>query len=133
MDQEQQTTEIRNTQEQRGDTTVQRQTVQRETTTSPQILLARIIWFIFGAISIIIALRVALLLLAANQGSGFVDFIYGLGAFFAAPFFGIFSYTPVYGSSVFEISSVIAILIYLLLGWGLAKLVTLGSSRRLDV
>lgn len=132
MDQEQQTTEVRNTNQTHGDTTVQRQTVQRETTISSQIILARIIWFIVEVISVVIALRVVLLLLAANQGSAFVDFVYGLGAFFAAPFFGIFSYTPVYGSSVFEISSVIAILIYLLIGWGLAKLVTLGTHRRIN-
>ncbi len=132
MDQEQQTTEVRNTNERYGDTSVQRQTVRRDTTASPQVVLARFVWFIVGVISTIIALRVILLLLAANQGSAFVDFVYGLGGFFAAPFFGIFSYTPAYGSSVFEISSVVAIVIYVLIGWGITKLITLGSTRQVE-
>ena len=130
MDQEQQTTEVRDTTERQGNTNVKRQTVQSESTVSTQTILARVIRYFFGAISIFIGLRIVLLLLAANQGNPFVDFVYGVGGFFAAPFYGLFNYTPAYGSSVFEISSIVAILVYVLLAWGLVKLLTIGSNNQ---
>ncbi len=97
----------------------------------PAVIVAvRVIYYVFGVIAVLLALRVLLLLLAANQGNGFVDFIYGLAGFFAAPFYGIFNYEPSYGQSTFEISSVVAIIVYLLIAMGLAKLVTLGSRHQ---
>lgn len=92
-------------------------------------ILYKVIWLIAGVIIALLALRILLLLLAANQGSPFVDLVYGLSYIFAWPFFGIFSYTPAYGQSVFEISSIVAIVIYALIAWGLGKLVTVTSSR----
>ena len=106
-------------------TAAERQTVRRSTTVSGVVVAQRIVWFLIGVIITFLALRVILLLLAANQGAAFVDFVYAVGALFAAPFFGIFSYTPVYGQSVFELSSLVAIIVYVLIGWGLAKLLTL--------
>lgn len=130
MDEERQTTEVRTEKTQTGGTNVERQTVATETTAPTSVIAKRIIYYIVGIIVALLLLRIVLLLLAANQGNAFVDFIYALGGIFAAPFFGIFSYTPVYGASVFELSSVVAILIYMLVGWGIAKLLTLGSNTR---
>lgn len=93
-------------------------------------LAVRIVSFIVGFIVTLLALRILLLLLAANQGNAFVDFVYGLSGVFAVPFYGIFDYEPVYGESVFEISSVVAILVYALIGWGIAKLLTINSQRQ---
>lgn len=92
-------------------------------------VLYKVIWLIAGIIIALLALRILLLLLAANQGSAFVDLVYGLSYIFAWPFFGIFSYTPAYGHSVLEVSSIVAIIIYALIAWGLGKLVTVGSPR----
>ncbi len=97
------------------------------------VLLARLIYFIFGVIIAFLLLRVVLLLLGANQGNAFVDFIYTVSGVFAAPFFGMFGYTPAYGTSVFEISTFIAIIIYMLICWGLVALVTMGSRHRGEV
>lgn len=93
------------------------------------VVAKRIVYYITGVIIAFLVLRLLLLLAAANQGNGFVDFMYAVSGFFAAPFFGIFSYTPTYGQSVFEVSTVVAIIIYALLGWGIAKLFTLGTRR----
>lgn len=93
------------------------------------IIAKRIVYYITGVIIALLLLRIILLLLAANQGNAFVDLVYAVSGFFAAPFYGIFNYTPSYGSSVFEISSVVAIIVYWLIGWGIAKLFTLGSRR----
>lgn len=92
-------------------------------------LIRRIIYYIAGIIIALLALRIVLLLLAANPASPFVSFIYNLSAVFAWPFFGIFSYQPSYGQSTFEISSIVAIIVYALVALGLGKLFTLGSPR----
>lgn len=107
--------------------------VREPVTTSPAIIAARTIYFIFGVIVAFIALRILLLLLAANQGNVFVDFVYSISSLFVAPFFGIFRYTPVYGASVLEASSLFAIVVYTLIAWALASLVTLGSRRGAEV
>lgn len=99
----------------------------------PAVILARAIYFIFGVIISFIVLRMIFMMLAANQGNGFVDFIYSVSGIFVAPFFGIFGYAPSYGASVFEISSMVAIIIYALLAWGLIYLVTMGSRQHDEV
>jgi hypothetical protein len=102
----------------------------RGAATAPgSVVAARVVWYIAGVIISLLALRLILQLLGANEGNPFVDLVYGLSGIFAAPFFGMFSYEPSYGVSYFEISTLVAILIYALLGWGLARLFTLGSQR----
>ncbi|RYE36709.1 MAG: YggT family protein [Sphingobacteriales bacterium] len=130
MDEDRQTTETRTTHLQNGNTAVERQTVASETAVPGQVIVGRIIYYIVGFITVLLLLRIVLLLLAANQGNGFVDFIYAVSGFFAMPFYGIFNYTPAYGSSILELSSIVAILIYALVGWGLVKLLTIGSRSR---
>jgi len=124
MEEEQQTTEVKETNRQVGDTKVQRQTVSRATQVSGVVIAQRVIWFFAGFIMVFLALRVLLLLLAANQGNFFVDFVYAVGGFFAAPFSGIFG-SPTYGEFYFDTASVVAIVVYALLAWGIAKLITL--------
>lgn len=99
----------------------------------PAVFLARTIYFIFGVTIGLIVLRMIFLILGANQGNALVDFVYSVSGIFVAPFFGIFAYTPIYGLSVFEISSLMAIIVYILLCWALVSLVTLGSRHRSDV
>jgi len=129
MDEERTTKEVR-TEETIGDSAaVERRTTTEKTAVPGNVLAQRIVWYIVGIIVGLLALRLVLQLLGANEGNGFVDFIYGLSAVFAAPFFGMFSYDPTYGASYFEISTVVAILVYLLIGWAVAKLFTLGNTR----
>jgi hypothetical protein len=90
MQEEQQKTEIRETNAQAGDETVRRQTVYTKEQPSGVVVAQRIIWYIVGAISVIIALRFVLLLLGANQAAGFTDLVYGISGIFVAPFVGIF-------------------------------------------
>ena len=131
MDEEhdQHTTEIRNTNERRGNTTIHRQSVETASKIDAVVIVKRIIYYIAGVIVVLLALRIVLLLLAANQGAAFVDFVYALSGFFASPFYGIFNYQPTYGQSVFEISSLVAIVVYALVAVGLAKLFTLTRSH----
>lgn len=128
MNQEEQTTEVRDTNEQAGNTSVHRKTVTQDDSVSSSVLVQRIIYYVTGIIVVFLLARVILQLLAANQGNAFVDFVYAIGGFFAMPFYGIFGYEPSYGSSILEVSSIVAIFVYLVVGAGLAKLVTIGKK-----
>lgn len=124
MQEDRQTTEVRETNEQVGNTTVQRQSVENKTAVSGVVIAQRVIYYIGGVIIALLLVRFLLQLLGANQGSGFVDFIYGLSAGFASPFFGIFG-DPTFGQSHFETSTVVAIVVYSLVIVGIAKLLTI--------
>ena len=128
MQQDMQETEVRETTTQDGNTTVQRQTVAQREQTSGVVVAQRVVWFVAGLISAIIGLRFVFLLLGANRGADFTDFIYTLSAPFVAPFVGIFG-EPAYGTSVFEVSSLLAIVIYLLIALGIAKLFTIARPK----
>lgn len=112
---------------------VDRDVVVDRTEAPGSVVAARVVWYIAGVIISLLALRLILQLLGANEGNPFVDLVYGLSGIFAAPFFGMFSYEPSYGVSYFEISTLVAILIYALLGWGISRLFTLGSRRTTTV
>ncbi|MET0979665.1 MAG: YggT family protein [Candidatus Saccharimonadales bacterium] len=128
-DQDQQVTEVRESNSVQDGATVRRQEVATTRTVSTSVIAHRVIYYIAGFIIALLALRLVLLLLGANQSAPFVDFVYALSGFFAAPFYGIFSYQPSYGQATFEISTVVAIIVYALAAMGLAKLFTLTSNR----
>jgi len=78
----------------------------------------------------LLAFRFTLKLLGANPSSGFVDLIYSVTNVLVAPFTGIFSTPTAEGdivSSVFETSTLVAIVVYALIAWGLVKLVNLNQ------
>lgn len=92
------------------------------------VVAARVVWFIAGVLIVLLAIRFFFILLGANQGNAFVDFIYGLTYPFTAPFFGIFSYSLRYGVAQVEVSTLIAMCIYALIAWGIARLLTIRQD-----
>ena len=76
----------------------------------------QIVWLIVGLIVSLIALRFVLLLLGANTGTGFGEFIISITQPFVAPFL------PLFGEGRVELGDLVAIIVYLLVGWGLSKL-----------
>ena len=124
MEEDHQTTEVRNTNEQVGNTTVQRKSVDKKTMTPGVVIAQRIIYYIGGVIIALLFVRLLLQLLGANQGSDFVGFIYGLSGAFVMPFYGIFG-EPTFGQSHFETSALVAIIVYSLIIFGIAKLITI--------
>ena len=124
MTETEQTTEVHETTTQPNGARVQQRSVTQSTQISGIVVAQRIIWFITGVINALIAIRFILLLLGANQSAGFVDFIYGVTGVLVAPFVGIFG-QPTYGQFMFDWSSILAIAVYSLIAWGLAKLITL--------
>ncbi|MDQ3855211.1 MAG: YggT family protein [Chloroflexota bacterium] len=88
---------------------------------------ARLIYFVFGVIETLIAIRALLRLLGANRDNGFASFIYGVTGPFVAPFKGLFA-EPAFGRSALELSSLVAIIVYALLAYGLVRLLYLVRS-----
>ncbi|HEY8886044.1 MAG TPA: hypothetical protein VIM31_00905 [Candidatus Microsaccharimonas sp.] len=128
MSEIEQTTEVHETTTQPNGVQVRRQNISRTTQTSGIVIAQRFIWFIAGVIDALIAIRFVLLLLGANQSAGFVDFIYGITGILVAPFVGIFG-EPTYGRFMFEWSSILAIIVYSLIAWGIVKLITLTRPQ----
>jgi hypothetical protein len=92
--------------------------------------LSQLIYWISGLVEGLIAIRLVLKALGANPSAGFAQFIYGITAPLVAPFVGLFG-NPAYQSGVLELSSIVALIVYALVAWLLAKLVWIlvGESR----
>jgi uncharacterized protein YggT (Ycf19 family) len=92
--------------------------------------LTQLIYWVFGLIEGLIAIRLILKALGANPSAGFSQFIYNITAPLVAPFINLFS-NPSYGTSVLELSSIVALIVYALVAWLLGKLVWIlvGETR----
>jgi hypothetical protein len=91
------------------------------------------VYYIVGALEVLLVFRLGLKILGANPDSGFVLFIYTLSQPFVAPFNGIFQNVGSTASgivSVLEPGVLLAMLIYGLLGWALVRLLTGAMSER---
>lgn len=109
-------------------TTTSRTSVYREGV-SADTRVIQVIWWVVGLIETLIAVRFLLKLFGANPAAAFVSFMYNLTWPLVAPFHGIFN-TAQQGRSVFEPESIVAALIYLLIGWGIVSLIRLLSRSR---
>lgn len=128
MEEDRQTTEVRTTNEQVGNTNIERRSVKQQSTTSSAVILQRIIYYIGGILLALLIVRIVLQLLAANEGNGFVDFIYGITTIFVLPFNGIFG-EPTLGESRFDTSALVALIVYGFVTIGIAKLITLTRPK----
>ncbi|MBV9230524.1 MAG: hypothetical protein JOZ18_14540 [Chloroflexi bacterium] len=79
-------------------------------------------YYVLGVLEIILVLRLFFRLLGANQDNGFIMFLYGLSHVFVAAFNGIFNDQTLGRGGVFEVSTVIAMIVYALLAWGIVSL-----------
>ena len=103
----------------------------REATGSQTI--AYLVYFIFGALEILLAFRFVLKLLGASISSGFVSSIYDFSGIFIVPFEGIFRSGTTQGVetvAVFEPATLVAIIVYAVLSWGIVKLISIFSGER---
>ena len=92
-----------------------------------------LIYFFFGALEILLVFRLILKLMGASISSAFVGLIYGLSRVFILPFEGIFRRGFAQGvetTSVFEPSTLVAIIVYAVLAWGIVKLLQIFSGEK---
>ena len=90
--------------------------------------IVQLVYFLTGALGVLLLLRVVLRLLAANPNNQFAQVIYGLSNPFVAAFANLFG-NPVLGRSVVDINALVAIVAYALLGWLVGRLIWLVLSR----
>lgn len=98
------------------------------TNTAGSNLAERIIWLLAGILIALLAIRFVFALLGANQANGFASFIYSVTHAFVSPFFGLFSYSFRAGVAHFQAYTLVAIVIYALVAYGLGRLVSIGRD-----
>jgi len=91
----------------------------------------RVLWYLLGLLEGLLAIRFILALTAANPNNGFASAIYAITGPFVAPFRTLFA-TPAYGGSVFEMYTLIAMLVYFLAWWAIVRLVEVVANRPVD-
>ena len=82
----------------------------------------QLIWLFLGILETMLALRFIFKLIGVNAANTFATFLYNLTDFFVAPFASLTG-APAAGGMVFEFSTIIAMIVYALIGWGLERLV----------
>ena len=107
------------------------QTTQKESERERRIFTfkaTQLVWLFLGILEVMLALRIGLKLIGANPSSPIAVFIYSFTSFFLLPFTGLTG-TPTAGGMVLEISSVIAMVVYALIGWALERIIWLIFYR----
>lgn len=96
-------------------------------TTKPIYRITQIVWYLLYYVEVILVLRFALKLLGANPAAGFSSFIYSITGFLVAPFLTVFGITQVLGS-VFEWTTLLAMLVYWIAAYAIVKLLLIGKT-----
>lgn len=94
--------------------------------------IERLIYYIFGIVEILLVFRIIFKLAGASLESSFVGLIYGITGIFVMPFERIFSRSFAQGletTSVLEPSAMVALIVYVVLSWGTAKLIRILSEK----
>ena len=91
-----------------------------------------LVYLCFGIICGLLVIRLVLKLLGANTASPFTQWIYGVSDFFLAPFHNLL---PSIGTehSQLEMSVIVAILVYALIAWVVARLIAIIFFRNVTV
>jgi uncharacterized protein YggT (Ycf19 family) len=91
-----------------------------------------LVYLVFGVIDGLLLIRLVLKLLGANTSAAFTQWIYNVTDFFLAPFHNLL---PTIGNnnSVLEMSVIVAILVYALIGWVMARLMAIIFFRNVSV
>ncbi len=87
-----------------------------------------LIYLVFGVIDGLLLIRLVLKLLGANTTAAFTQWVYDVTAFFLAPFRNLL---PTIGNnqSQLEMSVIVAILVYALIAWVMARLMAIIFFR----
>ena len=95
--------------------------------TKPLYRATQIVWYILGLVEVLLAFRFVLKLLGANPDAGFSAFVYGVTYVFASPFLNVFSKSYVAGS-VFEWTTLLAMLVYWIIAMGIVKMFLMSKT-----
>ncbi len=96
--------------------------------TKPIYHATQIVWYILGIIEILLAFRFVLKLLGANSSAGFTSFVYGVTYVFAEPFRAVFRNNTIVPGSVFEWTTLLAMVVYWVIAIGIIKMFLMGKT-----
>jgi uncharacterized protein YggT (Ycf19 family) len=101
-------------------------------TFNPSWRAVQLVYLVFGVIDGLLVIRLLLKLLGANPHAGFASWTYSVTDLFLGPFKNLL---PTIGNeqSILEMSVVVAILVYALLAWAIARLVEIVFYRNVTV
>ncbi len=97
--------------------------------------VTQLLWFVCGVLELLLVTRVILLLLGANRATPFAQFILGVTQPFAWPFLGLFPNggaspgAALPSGSVFEVTTLLAMVVYFLVFLLFTQLLRLLVSR----
>ena len=97
--------------------------------------VGRVVYFLFGILEVLLVFRLIFKLAGASYGSSFVSLIYSLTGIFIMPFNGIFrqaTATGVETTAVLEPATLVAIIVYAVLAWGIVALIRIASRERAE-
>jgi hypothetical protein len=84
--------------------------------------VTQLIWLFLGILEGLLGLRFIFKLIGVNAEATFAKLIYSFTDLFVMPFQNLIG-TPAAGNMVMEISTIIAMIVYLLIGWALERIV----------
>ncbi len=96
---------------------------------------ARLVYYIFGILEVLLAFRLVFKLMGANPGSGFVSFVYSSSQVFLVPFNAIFRTAATQGietTAVLEPATIIAMIVYAIIAWGIVTLFIILKKNNQD-
>jgi hypothetical protein len=96
--------------------------------TKPLYRGTQVVYYILGIVEVLLAFRFILKLLGANPGAGFTSFVYGITYVFATPFLTVFQSSQIVAGSIFEWTTVLAMVVYWIIALGIIKLFLMGKS-----
>lgn len=102
----------------------QQRHVVRNTAAEQRLLISRVtqvLWLLFGFLEALIGIRIVLKLIGANPAAFFSQIIFGVTEVFLWPFSGLLS-NPTVGAFQLEVTSIIGMIVYALIAWGLTRL-----------
>ena len=82
----------------------------------------QLIWLLIGLLEGLLALRFVFKLIGVNAANAFASLLYNITDLFVAPFASLTG-APAAGGMVLEVSTLIAMIVYALIGWVLARIV----------
>jgi hypothetical protein len=106
-------------------TTEHEQNSEHRTTTFK---VTQLIWLFLAILEATIGLRFLFKLIGVNGENPFAVFLYRLTDFFVAPFASLTG-APASGAMVFEFSTIIAMIVYALIFWGIERIVYVSFYR----
>jgi len=91
--------------------------------------VVNVVYYLFGIVEVVLVIRVLLHLVAANSNNGFANIIDAISYPFVALFASLVQ-NPILGTtSVLEITTIIAMVVWAIVAWLVARFVWLVLSR----